>query len=606
MAKKVQTINQTAENPSTTLQSESDDDLLEFLGSNDSSDEQNQTDDDGDNEPETTTEAKDKPKQWQTVQGTANTSIPATEGVNPTQLHDKSITKWTDPPAACITNWDTFESWINTFTKYQWQNFMGYLYRVTPVINRPQGERYIDKFPGTLESGRDANLNLEYITAIHGGGKYKLVVNNESLIRMKRDAVTGKQTRNAGEVCEVKFSISWDKKHPVINLAELVLGHKENKAYIELLIKEGKLTPDGRIATPAAPTSDTAAVTKELTELLKTVMSTRERGGDTSGFLNAMANMQKQMVDIVKDQRGSKSELEIITVLIPVLQGLIENKNPKGTGDDMLVKLLISANETNAKLLEKILTTKSEPPPPPPPPVDPFASLDKMLDIQKKLQEMNPANVAATSDDDDDDRGKKKKPMDYVMESLPILLPSALSLLGAITVRLMGGDPNQQQQQQSQYTQPMHQQPLQLPASGQPMTLDQPTTQQPNPNTNAGLPTQQPLATPGHMTIPNPQDQINRLLPVIRDHGQIIIQAIYDGEHGANFAEMLQRFLGKATYITICSLGEAGILQAFKSVPEFWATLTNKEEQVKQFIKEFVNPNDGDNVEGEAEIPEEN
>lgn len=497
------------------------------------------------------------------------------EGIDDAKLLDKTVTKWPAVPSQNMT-WDTFMAWYRTLTNYHHQHFIGYLYRQLPVINRPKGERYIDKFGGSLELGPDPNLTLAYITNTHGGGKYKLTINNSSLARSKRREDQASESNN--EVCNVNFSIDWDIALPKVNVEELVVSNKDNRAYVDQLIREGKL--DANTLKPIQPTppgSETAAVVREVMDLLKNVVlpaqanNSGRGGGLDKEYLSTITSMQNKMVDLVQNQKGSKTEVETLAGLLPLIERLIP-KPETGTSD----KLFTSIVEDNRTLIRLLLEKSNTPPPAPPPPVDPFEQLSKMVDLQNKLRDQipnpGPSSGGGSDDDDDEKPTKRKKGWDLFLEHLPQLMMPVIAIAGAWMAKSAGIDPNQQTN------------PLGMPASPGTALISAPANPQQPTQTNQ-TPTQ-PI--PGVPMTTNPVE--DKVLALLMGQGQMLINFIYEGKHGGQFAEMLVTMTGGIAngFSQIAALGETRLLELFKQVPTFWVHLMAKEDKVKQFITEFV------------------
>lgn len=502
------------------------------------------------------------------------------EGIDDAKLLDKTVTKWPSVPSQNMT-WDTFMAWYRTLTNYHHQHFIGYLYRQLPVINRPKGERYIDKFGGSLELGPDPNLTLAYITNTHGGGKYKLTINNSSLARSKRREDQASESNN--EVCNVNFSIDWDIALPKVNVEELVVSNKDNRAYVDQLIREGKL--DANTLKPIHPTppgSETASVVREVVDLLKNVVLPAQNQGNSRGavdkdYLNLLTTSQNKMIDLIQNQKGNKTELETLSSLLPVLERFTQRPAETGASD----KLLASFMEQNNKLLTILFDKANTPPPPPPAPVDPFEQLTKMVELQNKLRDQipnpGPSSGGGSDDDDDEKPTKRKKGWDLFFEHLPQILMPVIAIGGAWMAKQAGINPNAPGTPTN---------PLGMPSNPSNALIEAPINpnqpNQPHPTTAAN---QTPI--PG-VPMPNPVE--DKVMMLLATQGQMLINFIYEGKHGGQFAEMLVTMTGGIAngFSQIAALGETRLLELFKQVPTFWVHLMAKEDKVKQFITEFV------------------
>lgn len=524
--------------------------------------------------------------------GTQPTNI---EGIEDSKLLDKETNRWPSPPNKNMT-WATFQAWYRTLTNYHQQHFCAYLYRGTPVILRPKGERYIDKFFGSLELGPDPNLTMDYIVATHGGGRYKLTINNTSYTRTKTKRADGttESYGDANEVCSVNFNIEHSIAMPKLNIEELDVKNKENRGYIDYLIREGKLDSTTlKPVTPTVPQSETAAVIREVIDLFKSTGMVGGGGGQQprsidKDYLTAMTNAQTKMFELIQSQKGNKSELEIMTLLLPMLDKIV-NK-PVDTGLNQLVATMM---ERNDKLFMLLMEKTNQPPPPPPPPVDPFAQLNKLLDLRKKLADDQPTTGGGGGDEEEDNPGKKKlKGWDNFLENvLPQLLPPIMAMGAAwLSGRV---NPQQQQQQVPQQQQPIAQpQNVLLPASQQPQQQPQ---NQPLPFDTTGVnpnmpPTQLPNI-PGMPNVPQPLNPIEqKVLELVNGQGQMLINQVYSGGHGGEFAGMLVAMTGGIAngFQQIAALGADRLIELFQMVPAFWVQLIPKEKELRVFVEQFV------------------
>ena len=511
------------------------------------------------------------------------------EPIEPAKLLDKTVTKWPPVPHRRMT-WDTFQAWYRTLTPYHHQHFIASLYRKKPVINRPKGERYIDKFGGSLEGGPDPNLTIQYIINQHGGGSYNLIINNSSLARSKK--TEDLEAGNSNEVAEVHFEIEWDKAMPKLNLMELQTSHPSNKSYVEYLVREGKLDANThKPIQPATPATETAAVVREFSDLMKNVIipATQSNKGN-DGYINALTNLQGKMFDLVKEQKGAKSDLEQLAALLPMIEKMIGNNKPDTSSTDVYLKSLVEQNSLLMKLmLEK---ASAPPPPPPPPPPDPFEQFNKMLEFQNKMREsVQPTIISNDGDDEEGGSKKRKNKWDVVLDHLPQLIAPFATIATALLAKSLGGGQPMQPQNQTQQINPAT---ALLP--GNSTVNSNPNPVDPNqPNQPPNQPNQSQMMEANVMTDPKTGLPLNpievKVLEMIPTYGQMIINAIWEDKHGGEFAQMLVTFTGGVQngYSQIAGLGKERILELFKMVPNFWGAIAAKEAIVVRFINEFVN-----------------
>jgi hypothetical protein len=87
---------------------------------------------------------------------------------------------------------------------------------------------------------------------------------------------------------------------------------------------------------------------------------------------------------------------------------------------------------------------------------------------------------------------------------------------------------------------------------------------------------------------------------IVRQFGARLVRALEDGMDGCSFAHGLAALAGVEVYEAVEALGKPGILAALQSVPDVWALLAPRSEQLGRFIDEFLSygredePADGD------------
>lgn len=178
---------------------------------------------------------------------------------------------------------ERFFEWQDTIPQAEWSHLGFHLYRLWPVIIRPQGEKNIQQLVEPLK--RD-NLLRKW-----GAGKYWAVLN---------DSNRGKY----GEVCQITINLqdNWDEYPPVIGDGDLDMNHPDNLGYIQWARAKGLM----KMASPtAAPANDSTSAA--LVELLKGLLAQKAQTNPAEAkaietVMNMMNEGHKQSLALVQSQ----------------------------------------------------------------------------------------------------------------------------------------------------------------------------------------------------------------------------------------------------------------------------------------------------------------
>lgn len=457
-------------------------------------------------------------------------------GMSPTNTEEieKEVAKKLPPfPAKTIRadKANIFWDWVSEVDESEFDHLVPYLYRTWPIIDR---QRVDSKASLNIDKlGDKQTLNLEYIKQTHGNGSYKITVNDVN------KAVNGK----GGTIGSVYLDIKEPGLEPILRLDELDFGHRENKVYVDKLIAQGKISPDGKVTqvTPTQNMGNDPAVMQLLTSLINKVTDGRNQPvpkdttAETIGQMYSKAS--ETMMQMVKD--NSKADNDPLKML-SALKDLLPKQD---SGEGMLALVLKLQNDSQAreqatmlKLME-LMQAKQET----------ESDIDKLM----KFKELGLFGGG--------DGGSNHK-----RSTLEILAEAGAPILGKVfdTVQLiLQGN-------------------MLAKAGLVPPSPSQP--QQPPPQ-------QAPQIAKGENVIemPTPQetDQFTLLL---NNYGGMIVQAIQSGKSGGDFAIMVETITNTVVYQSIAGLGKDTIINRLKTTKAIWEQVGGAPQLVDEFIEDFI------------------
>ena len=477
------------------------------------------------------------PQSEETTESTVQaTSISSTDDPNKIQR----LRRWPKFPAV-IRGWDKFEEIISKWNVHQWSHFMCYLYRLHPVILRPERKKFIEIYYGTNE-GRPSKLALDELRREHGGGGYKLMVIDD-------DTKTS--------VTEVKFEISMETD-PKLNLEELDIGNHSNKAYVEYLRRIGTLDKDGNMTNVQQQKSDdTAGVLRAATEMMSKVSDMNRRGEDSSSTMKVLSDMMFKTLEHMRSSQPKQNELSQVMELVK----FVSTANaPKGE-DNSMMKMFM---EQNMIMMKMLMDIKSAPPPPPPPHVSELDQFDKFLTLMEKLK------------GDDGPREHRKGTLEVALDGIAKI---AEPIAQFAIMKMSGGG-------------------LAIPGEGiKEEGIVNETNANANGNARQQIAKRQVSAQPQQQEETGVEGNMNSLafkqaqaLISQQQVGQQIINAVYMS-NGRDFAKELSAVLGTSTYAMMQREGVEGLMVLFKSIPAFWKVISQEgkeEERIRVFLADFV------------------
>ena len=472
-----------------------------------------------------------------------------------------------------------------------------YFYRAFPVINRrmldPKSNLYIDMF--TKDQVDEGIRN--YVVRTHGGGKYKIIIND-----VEKPSVTGTEMST---IMTLFFSIPLDEKMPVLNYKEIDLTAKENMGYIVTLKNQNILDDKGNIMTPqmAGDPSNLAATMGSMFEKFMGMYSQLGKDQQTT-IAKILSNddskkggaIETLFLERMKQDDPNKQITMMVSLLTAMKEMMKDNDGENKSILPILIEMMNKSSESIAKSHELQMT------------------------MMTKMFELSSANSNKSSGDSFLDSLVK---FAAVKEKLPELFgggaPEGKRQLGEIIVdgiKEIGlpaiGLASQFIQLKTGIAPVFPTTPGQAEAMArnagmggtdirqsqpQPRVLEMPN---PNPNNpNPSTPSNQypPGAVLDLSTTPSTiitdENKLTICQKFLIQYGGLLINAIKGGSDGVTLAENLvamSSMLGMDHYSILKQQGQIEIVNAMKSVPEFWAQTGGLmgEEKINTIVDEFL------------------
>lgn len=544
--------------------------------------------------------------------------IPVNEPVKPSTevekvKEDRSLPK---PPGSKPTL-EEFQVWGNALKPEAYNRLSIYTYRLIPVLNRklfnPDAVGYIDVL---TKEAFDEGLR-EYFIRVHGGGKYKLLVNDLEKYRVG----------NSTTIMTCIFNIPQDEKLPIINFKELDINAKENLGYLNVLRQQGIfIDPKGNVVTPTQGInnsgSDPSALASTLGQMFKEFTSiydklnTQQQAtikqlvGDGTGKKDGITEI---MLERMKQDDPNKQ----VNTMIALITAMREMNKGSDSGNkdqlSLVVELMNKSHEAQMQTMNKMIEMVSnqsaarnkEPQ------ESFFDSLLKFASLKEKLP-----GLFGNSEP-----SQPKQTAEIILDGVKEFALPAIGLASQF-LQLRGAQPivpvtPQQAHEFINRSQPMNQQP-----QSRVITMPQ---SQPNPNptsaTSAAATNDPATLEPIPGALPLDPNNPTLCQQFIYQYGGMLSTGInnpnLDGYGLAESLVSMGSLMGKNYYALLKNEGKEQIIGSMKSFPQFW-NATGKvlgEDRISQLIDEFLdyadlpiddddddedNPNDGnDNGNGE-------
>lgn len=476
-------------------------------------------------------------------------------------------------------NLKQFIEWAKPLDETQWSHLEGYLYRRWPKIIRqqssPDNPVHIDIIhKEMLDDGLE-----EYIIRTHGGGKYKIWINDKD---QKTPRGTNKQIIDCG------FEIDSSLYEPKPDLLEVDVVAKNNMGFIAQQVAKGKMDSRGNIMQPQQQqnNSDPAALAGEMGKMFQQFMQM---------YGTMSKDNQAMLSKFITDGNNKKGEGGIETLLLEKLK----QDDPNKTTDTMLKMFVAMQPKQDNSMIQLLITQMQE-------------SSNKQMELMRLLfTSMNKPVQAEKSDDFIDKFIKyrtampelfgggnpgtiKRDTAEIIIEGVKELGLPALGLISQMIQMRTGIKPIiPVSEQQAQELVQQHQQSQ--PQQSQGKILPMPQQTQPPVQSN---PTGQPTLDPNNLSI---------CQKLLLNYGAMLIRAIKAGQNGAEIADNLDSaklMLGFDVVGELTKQGKEEILTAMESIPDFWKETgaVYGKPFMEQLVDDFLStPEEDGEGEGEGE-----
>ncbi len=419
--------------------------------------------------------------------------------------------------------------YLSSFTDEQWTHAIAYVYRLFPLIDKkiidPNASNSIDKISGSITP--------EEFVQKHGGGKFKVIVNDLDLGR----------DRKGRTVCYCVFEIPWTQFEPIINYKELLTNDEKNKPYITYLINKGIL--DGSTFDVVEPnTTKLDGITSLFMKIVdQSDRNTRSLVESIKTTANAGNNDANNLMRILLAERDKREDL-----LVKMMEGkdsgsnfdmmlkMIELMKPASTGENgttaLFQQIIQMQQNFTTQILELNKAKESQ---------EPKKTLKDELAELKEVMELF-GNGGGN---------QRRSTAEVVIDGFERVLDKVAGPIAQIFMAKMNFNPN----------------------AGMGNLAPTPTAQQPTTQT-------QQISQPDFETMAK---------QFIANYGQVVISQLDQGATGNEFAEDVIRMFGDEAYAQVKMIGKENIISAAKSVPAFWqrACINGGEENVLDFITNF-------------------
>lgn len=425
---------------------------------------------------------------------------------------------------------------------------MAYLYRLHPLIDRRltnHKHAYIEKISEPFD--------LDHVRDLHGGGRYRISLTDNS------------RPKHQTEVARTRLKIDWVEVPPVIDLAELMIGHDDNRAFEEYLRRRNMHPEQGQAGLQAQAASSVRELADIVRSLIPLAIDQRRLANPAeASSIELLTHSYKTALDqaVKKDDPGALFDLALkmkdllapaaaptaqsdglLTALLPALiQMMTAQAQAAQAQNQSLLKMLLDASKPGASALSQI---------------------KDLAGAAAALRELGSMGSAEPGD-----------PKDVLWSELAKSIPQVVGVLPAI----LGS--------------------FRAPAPAAAPGLTAP----PPPSPGAAIRTSRGIAPPGapeasgdNPALPPPGASVSEAPPMSGHEQQIIltiashvVSALNRDRSGADFAEAFESMYGRVAYEQVVTLGTEGIVARLRAVPQAWQMLAPYEAMLGPFIEEFV------------------
>jgi hypothetical protein len=478
-----------------------------------------------------------------------------------------------------------------------------YVYRQYPIINRrmfdPDATVNIDFLS---QDHVEENLR-KYLIRVHGGGKYKILVND-----VEKPSIKG---TDKSTIMTVLVKIPFDEAMPILDFKELDMTAKENIGYVTTLKNQGVLDSKGNIMQPTNnnATADTAGVVGEMRGVVKDIMDRYEKMDDKQ------RSQMDKVIQKINPENGNKGketdgvmslflerlkqddpdkQMKTMLLLITAIKEMgASGDKDKGSSADKLIEIITKSHETQITMMNKMFELALSKNQVQQNSGDSFVdSLLKFAKVKESLPEFfggqhNPAKPTTA-----------EIVLDGIKEiGLPVVgLVSQLVQMRTGIKPIIPTSPQQAEEMVKEHQRGSDMRQPQIATTNTP--TNQQTTQpnqtvQANPSNTSTYPpgtildieTMQPIQDASKLTV---------CQKYLIQFGGMIANAIKSGTDGVDLAmniKSMAAMMGQDYYAILKHEGKDKIIAAMKSVPEFWADTGGLlgEEKINEVIDDFIN-----------------
>lgn len=520
--------------------------------------------------------------------GSREKSVPQKLGRTQIDAEAKNLSEKSELPRApspVVNDESTLVDWLTLLTPDMWNKLMIYVYRLYPIINRkmldPDKDNNVDVL--TKDSIDTQGGIISYMMKMHGGGKYKILLNDASKNK--------NQTHFTAHI-----NVPIDSALPRLNYTELEINNPKNQGYIQLLQNHGIMNDKKQIVsptatatpasgTPAQGSNDTAAILDKFSGVYDKILGAMGKmSSDQKAELNK-GGINELFLEKMK-QDSPNNQVTMLTAMMAMFEKIIPKPVPVDPANTISFQTILQMQaDSHNRMLEmvtKMIGGQKEAQSP----------LALLTELRTALPEVFKGSGGSG---ETAPRSNLEIGLDIAKEfGLPILgivsqvIQMKTGAKPAIPVNIQQAEEMVQQsgmQGQGQQPQPIRSNP-QLEAARANQAAQ---VQQPNANSNGDNVTQMP--DPNQTSNPNFSPLIHKYL---LGYGQLIINAMKAGESGIAVGENIKSFtpmIGQDVYEIIRSQGKEKLLTTMELTEGFWSqtgALYGKD-RMNEFVEEFLN-----------------
>lgn len=463
-------------------------------------------------------------------------------------------------------NFEAFVKWLKLLTPdmVEENRLLLYVYRLDPIIDRqrvdPTSDNNIDVISGTIDNLH--NLSEEYFITRHGGGKYKIVVNDM-------------ENRHRGKIIlECYLTIPVVQHPPKLDLREVIWDHKNNKGY-KSWARANKLIDENDMPITVAIPQDTRvngnSNPDQLVNALKLVMDfTKQMNADQEKAfrkqLGAEDQASKGIHDIILErlrQDDPNKQISTVSQLVGAMKTLMPEKTQSDLASviPMFIEMMRQqADQANKQFQLMIEVLKKDGDNEGGEKRDEVSRLRDLIEIARELK------GGGTT---------QKNVVAEVVDSIAPILQPALQIVANVMTLRAG------QQAGLTVLPPQNNPPPLKPATVNRQDTIKHTPQPPNQPTPNPIPT--PTPTPD---VPIEMDEATIL---INQFKPIIMNKL--AREGWEFGAWVAEGFGDAVAAQLARYGVEALLASCKKVPDFWEQVnaTYGEPYLREWLTSLVN-----------------